>query len=307
LKCGIDEASHVYAFDHAALGLFESAKTRQQCCILDQIYPALYEEKLEMEEEERWPDWPVARRSEFYQSRLFQEWRDIQMKEWQLADIVIAGSHYSKRAICEISAEVSSKVRVVPLTVNLEAYRRQARVRETKRGAPLRVLYAGSINLRKGIPYLLKAFIRIPPDRAGLKLVGNIGLKPDVVTEYSGIVNFAGAIPHSKMAGVYHDADVFVFPTISDGFGAVMLEAMATGLPVIATGHCADIVEHGYNGLRIPIRDSDGILDAVDQIIAQPDLLPHLSTGAIQTAGTYSMPAYVEKLTAALELSVTYA
>jgi glycosyltransferase involved in cell wall biosynthesis len=79
-----------------------------------------------------------------------------------------------------------------------------------------------------------------------------------------------------------------------------MLEAMATGLPVISTDHCADIVEDGVNGFRIPIRSPEAIIEKTYKIIHCPEMLEHLSTGAISTSQRFTLEDYQFKLCNAL-------
>ena len=71
---------------------------------------------------------------------------------------------------------------------------------------------------------------------------------------------------------------------------------MATGLPVIATDNCGDIVEDGVNGYRIPIRESEAIVAKIDLLRKEPQLLKELSLGAIATSQRYNMEAYQSKL-----------
>lgn len=303
LRRGLPDSTHLYAFDHAALDLFAAPEARGRTRVLDQIYPALYEEQLEHEEEEHWPDWAHTSRRAFYGSALFQEWRKMQLEEWRLADTIIVASRYSRDAVANLSPDVGHKLKEVPLTVNLDAYLPYQHVRRYKADRPLNVLFAGSVNLRKGLPYLLDAFSRIEPGVAKLTVVGGVRVREEKIAAYQDRVEFRGAIPHVEMPQTYHDADVFVFPTISDGFGAVMLEAMATGLPVISTDHCADIVAHGVNGFRIPIRSPEAIVESIDEIVRHPDILEHLSTGAVATSHKFTLERYQAMLVQALNIS----
>lgn len=302
LRYRLPEITHIYAFDHAALNLFQALRSQGIRCILDQIYPALYEEQIEQEEEENWTNWSLAPRTPFYQSSTFQEWREIQLAEWQLADTVIVASQYSFRAIALVEPTVKPKLRVVPLTVNLSAYFPYQRVRDYQGDRPLRVLFVGTVNLRKGIPYLLSAFQKIKPDAAQLRVVGGIQIKAERIAQFQDQVIFEGPVPHVQIPKIYSEADLFIFPTISDGFGAVMLEAMATGLPVIATDYCGDIVEDGVNGYQIPIRQPDAIVEKIYHLIQEPELLTHLSQGAIATSQQYSLQKYQSRLSKALGL-----
>jgi glycosyltransferase involved in cell wall biosynthesis len=81
-----------------------------------------------------------------------------------------------------------------------------------------------------------------------------------------------------------------------------MLEAMATGLPVIATDNCADIVEDGINGFRIPIRSPEAIAENIIQITRQPEILEQLSVGAANTSREFNLASYQAQLCLALEL-----
>ena len=302
MQYGLSDSTHLYAFDHAALNLFSTSDAGGRKLVLDQIYPALHEERLEQEEEDRWPDWSLAPRSAFYHSSLFQHWRDIQLEEWRLADVVIVASRYSKRALAHTSPEIEHKLKLVPLTVNLDAYRPHQHVRRFKGERPLRVLFAGTANLRKGLPYLLRAFSEIDMSIARLTVAGGIQLSEEKIESYREHVDFLGPVPHIRMPHLYRDADVLVFPTISDGFGAVMLEAMATGLPVISTDHCGDIVEDGVNGFRIPIRSPEAIADSVNHFVRNPETLESLSAGAIRTAQRFSLANYQASLCRALDI-----
>ena len=293
-------SSHVYAFDHAARDLFKSPVMKGRQRVLDQIYPAFSDEKIQYEEERRWPGWGKWSFSNFYESPVFQKWRDIQYEEWDLADTIIVASEYSKQSVCAALPEITHKVKIVPLTVNLTDYERHKRVRRHRLNRPLRVLFVGTVSLRKGLPYLLSAFEQIDPSVATLRVVGPIQLSPEKIRKYAGLVEFCGPVPHAQIPITYSGADIFVFPTVSDGFGAVMLEAMATGLPVISTDHCGDVVADGVNGYRIPIRDVDAIRECIQRFATSPDLLEQLSVGAIETVEKFRLANYQRLLCTAL-------
>ena len=302
LRSGLAASTHLYAFDHAALDLFQAQAAKGRRRILDQIYPAIHAERLEQEEEERWPDWSHAPRDDFYRSPLFRRWQEIQLEEWRLADTIIVASRYSEEAVTATLPEIKPKLRQVPLTVNLDSYRPFQHIRRYTADRPLRVLFAGNVNIRKGLPYLLTAFSKIDPKVAKLTIVGGIHIREEKIKIFQDQIDFRGPVPHVLMPQVYHDADVLVFPTISDGFGAVMVEAMATGLPVISTDHCADIVDDGVNGFRIPIRSSEAIVEKISRITSKPEILEHLSTGAVNTSREFNLTSYQAKLCRALNL-----
>src|SRR5215207_5464166 len=190
LRHGLPDSTHVYAFDHAALNLFQSPEARGRKLIVDQIYPAIHEEQLEQQEEDRWPGWSRSSRNSFFRSSLFREWNEIQLEEWRLADTIVVASRYSEEMIAEALPAIKHKLRRVPLTVNLGAYSSHQRIRRRTGGRPLQVLFAGTVNLRKGLPYLLTAFGKIDPEVARLTVVGDIQLREDKLCRFRDLIDF---------------------------------------------------------------------------------------------------------------------
>ncbi|NET53986.1 MAG: glycosyltransferase family 4 protein, partial [Merismopedia sp. SIO2A8] len=131
-----------------------------------------------------------------------------------------------------------------------------------KRGDELRILFAGSVGLRKGIPYLLQA-LRLLKGKIPFtcKVAGSIDIKLQRVKEYSDVCNFLGRVPRSQMADLYTWADVFVLPSICEGSAMVIYEALNWGLPVITTYNSGSIVRDGIDGFIVPIRDAAAITD----------------------------------------------
>ena len=181
LHHGFPGITHLYGFDHAALDLFAAVKPQGIRCILNQIYPALYEEQLEAEEEEIWPHWSKSPRTPLYQSPIFEQWREIQLREWELADTIVVNSEYSKRAVASVAPKIKPKLQTIPLTVNLNPYFLKQRVRHFPSSGPLKVLFVGRVNLRKGIPYLLQAFAHLDRSIAQLKVVGGIDIQGEAI------------------------------------------------------------------------------------------------------------------------------
>ncbi|MGH7869324.1 MAG: glycosyltransferase family 4 protein, partial [Candidatus Dormibacteraceae bacterium] len=100
-----------------------------------------------------------------------------------------------------------------------------------------RACYVGRIEVAKGVGYLLQAWKRLRLDRAELLLVGAIQpeMKPLLAEYASANVKLAGWLPPEEVAERYRQSSIFAFPSVNEGMGLVLLEAMACGLPVIAT------------------------------------------------------------------------
>ncbi|HEV7406034.1 MAG TPA: glycosyltransferase family 4 protein [Chthoniobacteraceae bacterium] len=134
---------------------------------------------------------------------------------------------------------------------------------------PLTVISTGSLSLRKGTPYLLEAFRlllkREPSARLMLTSVIASGLEP-VFARYRDLpIDWSPGLPHPLLAERLRSADVFVLPSLEDGFARTVTEALACGLPAIVTPNtgAADLVQPGVNGSIVPIRDPEALAEAM--------------------------------------------
>ncbi len=131
---------------------------------------------------------------------------------------------------------------------------------------PLRVLYLGQVGLRKGAHYLLDAAKRLGPEAVSVSLVG--GLAPEgelLLRRHAAGDEWKGKVPRSELRRVFAEHDVLILPSVEDGFGAVVCEAMAAGLPVIATTSTGgpDVIDDGRTGVIIPPASVDAIAESL--------------------------------------------
>lgn len=129
------------------------------------------------------------------------------------------------------------------------------------------VCYVGRVEFAKGVGYLLEAWKRLNLASAELVLVGEV--KPQMramLQSYADCgVTLAGILPPSDVARCYRESSLLVMPSLNEGFGLVILEAMASGLPVVATertgaNHC---MKNGKEGWIVPARNVDALTDAI--------------------------------------------
>jgi len=98
-------------------------------------------------------------------------------------------------------------------------------------------------------------------------------------------------VPHSETVGYYQNADVFLFPTLSDGFGLTQLEAQAWQLPVIASRTCGEVVTDRINGLLLPEVSGEAVAAALDECLRRPALLAAMAEGANRTVARFTLKA----------------
>jgi glycosyltransferase involved in cell wall biosynthesis len=147
------------------------------------------------------------------------------------------------------------------------------------------VLFAGGVSLRKGVPYLLEAFARLKHPAKRLRLAGHIEPCMKQVLGQMPLehVELLGPVPRSELATLMQQSHVLVLPSIEDGFGLVMAEAMACGCPVISSTNTGgeDLYTDGTEGFIVPIRDPQALADKMQSLIDDPVLHSRMREAAL--------------------------
>ena len=196
-------------------------------------------------------------------------------REWQQADKVVVHSEHSRAALLAQGVDASRCVVIPP------AFKSSATpvARRPDPSRPFRVLFVGNHCLAKGYHVFVDAARKSGKGFEFIS-VGSQTLKGSYLEEASRHVTILGPKSQSGVREQMERADVLLFPTLSDGFGLVQLEAMASGLPVIATACCGEVVRHGLDGFITPPRDSSAIVTALEELRADPDKYERLSMAA---------------------------
>ena len=160
---------------------------------------------------------------------------------------------------------------------------------------PLRVLHIGQMSLRKGIGRFFEAIQAMRDLPVQFTFVGSIGVPIPPEISANPWVKILGVVPLAQVEALYREADVFLFPTLSDAFGLTQLECMAWRLPLIASHHCGDVVRPGVNGLRLSEVSAASITEAVRFCLANPDELSRWSAGC-QVPPDCSMESFGQAL-----------
>ena len=144
----------------------------------------------------------------------------------------------------------------------------------------MRVVFLGLINLRKGVARLLEAARILRDEPVEFWMVGPVEIAKASIIRDAGRVKWFGAVTRKKAAEFYRDADVFILPTLSDGFAITQLEAQAHGLPVIASKNCGKVVKNGVNGIILDEPSAACIAHGIRDCIARPDRLERLASAS---------------------------
>ena len=285
----------VYAYEDGASGTFAAAHARGLRCLYDlpigywRAAHAIYAEEMERE-----PQWALTLTGTLDSPEKLAR-KDEELK---LADAVFVASSFTKKTIESAPCASHKPVHVIsygsPLSPPAAAAGRA--------GGKLKVLFVGGLGQRKGLSYLLKAVALLPESveltLVGMKTVENCAPLNDALKRHRWIPT----LPNAEVLREMCRHDVFVFPSLFEGFGLVLLEAMSQGLPVITTEHTAgpDLITEGESGFIVPIRSAQAIAEKLDLLARDSSLLSAMKTAARETAARHSWEQYRARLSAAV-------
>ena len=175
-----------------------------------------------------------------------------------------------------------------------------------------RLLYVGTWLDRKGVFYLIDSFSDLAPRTPGLRLTIAGCLVPEEQVKAGFPVSLhtrISVIPfvrHDAMPDLFASHDIFVFPSLMEGMPLTLLEAMATGMPVVTTNTCgmADLIEDGTNGLLVPAADAPQLSAAVQRLCGSPELCKILGLAAQETARRYTWDSIAGRMERIFQLAV---
>lgn len=183
-------------------------------------------------------------------------------REYELCDRIIVPSTLAHRSHAEFG--LGEKTVVVAPGVDTEFFCPKSM---PKADSIFRACFVGRVEPAKGVGYLLQAWNRLALPNSELLLVGEI--KPEMNSLLRMYVNstvkLTGIVTPRRLVDLYRDSDVFVFPSVNEGLAQVLLEAMSSGLPVIASNYSGadDLITQGKEGIIVPVRNVDRLIEAV--------------------------------------------
>jgi glycosyltransferase involved in cell wall biosynthesis len=273
LKSNANGNNTVFAYSYAAKEIFEFARERGWRTVLGQIDPGPGEERIVVDLEKSSPiehtHWEPAPKA------YWDNWRD----ECSLADQIVVNSDWSKDALIA-EGVAAEKIRVIPVAYeggnDTSSFQRNyPRVFSAER--PLRVLFLGQVNLRKGVAQLLEAVGLLSGEHVEFWFVGPMQIRVPEDLRLHPQIRWFGVAPRVAVESYYRDADVFILPTLSDGFGLTQLEAQAWKLPVIASRYCGEVVRDGFNGVVLEEVTGLKIAEVIRGLLRAPEKLSGMS------------------------------
>jgi len=236
-----------------------------------------------------------------YTSALLKERTEKRRKEFKLADLIIVNSSFTKKSFDNCGID-TNKIRIVPLGCP-EIKRNNL---SYERSNSLKLLWAGTFSIRKGAHYLLRSMKELKDWNIKLDIYGKLDLPAGLLINNNNI-NIKGSVPRDDLMKIMGDYDFLIFPTLCDGFGMVITEALSNGLPVITTNKAgaSDLITDGHNGFIIDSHDSDPITKKLLWCSKNKKKSFEMRKNALNSAEKWQWQDFREKLTETIKESIT--
>lgn len=221
-------------------------------------------------------------------------------KIWKNASMVIACSTGLKELAKKTNAD--QKIEVIPNGINIELFKPDA----SKKPADKFIITLGGTRLtgRKGIKYLIEAVSELQSQypQIRLKIIGDGDEKENLERQcqelnISSKIQFLGKINNKELPPYYQEASLFVLPSLNEGMSNAMLEALASGLPIVATdtGGARELIKDGINGYIIKFKNSTDIAEKVEKFLKDNQLGINMGNESRKIAGSMSWKNVAEK------------
>lgn len=290
LACGSIEGNVFWGFQGSCHDSLRSARERGLTTVVELAAPHVtMATRLLREEAELHPDWADSLANyhfpDSYRSRLEQE--------PGRADYCVVASRFAETSLREAGVSADA-IRRVALGADLGAFSPVPR----RIDGPFRILFAGKIGQHKGIKYLLDAFCRMRSLSAELVIAGPLVGSGKAFLEQRDLYTWVGPLSTNALADEMRRCDVLVVPSVIDGFGLVIAEAMATGMPVIASTHSIgpEIIRDGVSGFLVQPRDVEALADRLDQLATNRRLALEMGEAAASDAQMFSWRNHARRI-----------
>jgi starch synthase len=286
LEAGLDA---VYAYEDGARRTFDSARRCGAAAIYELplgYYKGVAREIRRAQKERQGFGQVAYEEPHWKQSR-----KDAELG---LADAVIVPCAWAARSLSYNDACGKKPVAIVPYGTPAD----ETTARTGRPRGPFTVLFAGQVGLRKGAPHLIDAWERLRLKDARLWMAGSMNLGRGYLAEHSGSFQHLGPIPRVRLLEVMREADLFVFPSLAEGFGLVIGEAMASGVPVLTTVNTGgpELIKDGREGWCVPAHDTDSLTERIEWAYSNRDALYEMGKLARQKAERWTWADYRRKL-----------
>jgi starch synthase len=279
----------VFAYEDGARRTFEAARRRDIAAIYE--LPLGYYEGVAFEINRARTDWLDFQPGVYSEP----EWkRSRKNAELRLADVIVVASEWAQNSLRFSNQQGERSIVKVPYGTPAG----EVSPREQAPDGQFTVLFAGHVGLRKGVPHLIAGWEKLALKNARLLLAGSMNLPRNYINQHSGSFEYLGAKPRVELLEVMKTVDLFVFPSLADGFGLVIGEAMACGVPVLTTQNTGgpELITDGVEGWCVQAHSTDPLIERIEWAYRHRDELFEMGKRARQRAERWTWADYRRKL-----------
>ncbi|KQN30886.1 hypothetical protein ASE92_19305 [Pedobacter sp. Leaf41] len=281
----------VHCYEHAALSTFTQAQKFGCFKIIEQVsqHHTFYK-KLTEQEFKQYPNLRSGYNEKILLKSL-QKRNRRKDEEYDLADLIICNSTFTMTTLIDAGID-RMKIVKIPLAYP-EVIDMKSKQKQTEQ---FTFIYVGSLSLRKGTHILLEAWRKYFFNQQNVKLIlaGSNSLPKEFTENLPKNVELKGFLNRQELNTLYNDANLLVFPTLADGFGMVITEAMAKGIPVLTTNNSAgyDLIDDGIDGFIVEAGSADALGEKMLWIVKNKISLEDMSELIIEKARKYQWSDY---------------
>jgi len=254
------------------------------------IAPAFIEKRELALQHDRFPGWENPDRVDY------DRWIAFERETWPTLDAITCPSDYVAEGLREggISAD---KIHVINYPID------ESHFQFVDRSGPRDVLtvgFVGQVNLRKGTPYFMQMAKRFPKNKVRFVMIGNPAITDAALAELRQHVDVQSA-PRSEVPTWLARFDLIYFPTTCEGSAYALMEAMATGLPIVTSPNSGTVARHGIEAFLCPYDDLDTASSHIERLLADRDLRLTMGKAAADRYRLFNLEKYTRDLAHLME------
>ena len=286
-----DKIDMVYGFVYSfSQSIAEKIRSRDIALVLDQPLATGREAiAQQLGAQRRWPGWSEeVSIDEIQVYTLLSEMRVL-----PYADQITCASDYVKKSLVELQIE-PERISVIPYPLDAASF---PFVDRSGRSGPITVGIIGTVNLRKGAPVVLEIAKKFSPDKVRFVWVGISTLPSKRTQELGGYVELTGPVSRSQIPQWLGKFDIFLLASRAEGSAGSLMEAMASGLPVVTTTNSGTVARDGIEGYIREIDDIDGMTAVIEKLASNTELRLTMGKAARQRVLNFNIEWYGQCLT----------
>ncbi|MGN6370190.1 MAG: glycosyltransferase family 4 protein [Phycisphaerae bacterium] len=294
LRQGWDGADTLFGFvRNIHPDLCRAAKNDGLLTIGDQIIaPYVIEEAEERIQRERFPGWTAHPALDTKESFAAYEW-----ETWKYLDHITCASAYVREGLLAQGID-AERITVIPYPLDLSEFPIHDR---SGRTGVVTVGFVGAVGLRKGAPYFAEVARRLAGKSIRFMMIGPLHLSAMGLAEIKPHVDVPGPVPRSRVLEQLRSFDILLFPSTCEGSAGSVMEAMATGLPVVTTPNSGSLVEPGVSGFLAGYDEIDRMAEAIETLATNAEKRRQMGLAARAAVERCTIDAYSRDWTSLMQ------